>query len=146
MFSSFQKVIEGTPFVKFVCEKILPLDIWNMIGRSEADPDTIQLRLLKSFAELCQFVGKMEEPAMQLERLYNVLVLFMPLPSLDATEDAGAEAAENPSFKFSHVECLLYAIHTLGKQSPEFLTFPEDPARLKDFRSRLQYLARGTQG
>ena len=55
-------------------------------------------------------------------------------------------AAENPSFKFSHVECLLYALHTLAKQSPEFFTFPDDAQRLKDFRSRLQYLARGTQG
>lgn len=127
-----------------MCEKLLPLDIWNMIGRTETDPDNIQLRLLKSFAELCQFVGKLEEPASQIERLYNVLVLFMPLPNLDeATEDA---ATDNPSFKFSHVECLLFAIHTLGKQSQEFLTFPDDPSRLKDFRSRLQYLARGTQG
>lgn len=138
-----QKVIEATPFIKFVCEKLLPLDVWTMIGRSETDPDTIQLRLLKSVAELCQFVGKVEEPARHIERIYDVIVLFMPLPSLDAAEEA---TAENPSFKFSHVECLLYALHTLGKQDQVFLTFPEDPQRLKDFRSRLQFLARGTQG
>lgn len=142
--SSLQKVIEGTPFVKFVCEKLMPLDVWTMIGRTETDPDTIQLRLLKAFAELCQFVGKIEEPARHLERIYDVIVLFMPLPSLDAATDE--TAVENPSFKFSHVECLLYALHSLGKQSQEFLTFPDDPQRLKDFRSRLQYLARGTQG
>lgn len=141
---SSQKVIEGTPFVRFMCEKLLPLDIWNMIGRAETDPDNIQLRLLKAFAELCQFVGKIEEPASQIERLYNVLVLFMPLPNLD--EETAEDADNNPSFKFSHVECLLYAIHTLGKQCQEFLTFPDDPSRLKDFRSRLQYCARGTQG
>jgi len=34
----------------------------------------------------------------------------------------------------------------LGKQCPEYLTFPDDPTKLKDFRARLQYLARGTQG
>lgn len=126
-----------------MCEKLLPLDVWTMIGRAETDPDTIQLRLLKAFAELCQFIGKIEEPARHLERIYDVIVLFMPLPSLDAAEDA---TAETPSFKFSHVECLLFALHTMAKQSPEFLTFPDDPQRLKDFRSRLQYLARGTQG
>lgn len=130
--------------MNFVCDKLMPLDIWNMIGRTETDPDTIQLRLLKSFAELCQFVGKVPEPTNHIERIYNVLVLFMPLPTLDAAEET--TVADSPSFKFSHVECLLYAIHTLGKQSQEFLTFPDDPQRLKDFRSRLQYLARGTQG
>lgn len=65
----------------------------------------------------------------------------MPLPPMDADI-----SDENPSFQFSHTECLLYALHSLGKQSPEFLTFPNDAAKLKDFRSRLQYLARGTQG
>lgn len=114
-----------------------------MIGQASTDLENIQLRLLKAFAELCQFIGKMEEPARHLERIYDIIVLFMPLPSLDAAEEA---AAESPSFKFSHVECLLYALHTLAKQSPEFLTFPDDAQRLKEFRSRLQYLARGTQG
>lgn len=123
----------------------MPLDIWSMIGRTETDPDNIQLRLLKAFAELCQFVGKLDDPARQIERIYDVSVLFMPLPSLD-DEDLASAATENPSFKFSHVECLLFALHTLAKQSLEFLTFPDDAQRLKDFRSRLQYLARGTQG
>lgn len=64
----------------------------------------------------------------------------MPLPPADA------DMNETPSFQFSHAECLLYALHTLGKQAADLLTFPEDAAKLKDFRSRLQYLARGTQG
>jgi hypothetical protein len=64
----------------------------------------------------------------------------MPLPPIDA------DLNETPSFQFSHAECLLYALHAIGKQCPEYLTFPSDPAKLKDFRSRLQYLARGTQG
>lgn len=142
-----QKVIEATPFITFVCEKLMPLDIWSMIGqRAESDPDNLQLRLLKAFAELCQFVGKVEEPGRQIERVYDVSVLFMPLPNVDAADEELAAAADTPSFKFSHVECLLYALHTLAKQSHEFLTFPDDAQRLKDFRSRLQYLARGTQG
>lgn len=66
----------------------------------------------------------------------------MPLPPVD-TESV---LDENPSFKFSHAECLLYALHRLGKQCPDYFLFKEDPAKLKDFRARLQYLARGTQG
>lgn len=66
----------------------------------------------------------------------------MPLPPID-TETA---LEENPSFKFSHAECLLYALHKLGRQSVEFFQFKDDQSKLKEFRSRLQYLARGTQG
>lgn len=54
--------------------------------------------------------------------------------------------ASNPSFEFSHIECLLFALHTLGKKSPDQLNFITDPEKLKDFRARLQFLARGTQG
>merc|ERR1711862_233291 len=37
-----------------------------------------------------------------------------------------------------------YTFHQIAKQAEKFLTSDED--RLKDFRSRLQYLARGVQG
>lgn len=65
----------------------------------------------------------------------------MPLPPFD-TEITDA----SPSFQFSHAECLLYALHSIGKQAPEYFAFTDEPKKLKDFRSRLQYLARGTQG
>lgn len=66
----------------------------------------------------------------------------MPLPPTEVEE----ASEENPSFKFSHAECLLYAIHKLGKQDVDFFQFKDDSNKLKEFRSRLQYLARGTQG
>lgn len=66
----------------------------------------------------------------------------MPLPALDDENLLD----ETPSFKFSQAECLLYALHKLGKTNAEFFQFDGDAAKLKDFRSRLQYLARGTQG
>ena len=67
----------------------------------------------------------------------------MPLPLLSDDDDV---TCTPPSFQFSHAECLLYALHCLGKKHPESLTFLSDADKLKDFRSRLQYLARGTQG
>lgn len=48
----------------------------------------------------------------------------------------------NPKFEFSLIETLLFAVHKLGSFCPEFLSEEE---RLKEFRVRLQYLARGTQ-
>lgn len=131
--------IESTPFVKFVCDKFFPLTTWHLIGAADDQPQT-QLRLLKVFAELCSTCGTLESPKDKIEAVFNVLLEFLPPPPV------AVDLTEGPSILFSHVECLLFAIHALGKQSPEYLTFPEDAAKLKDFRARLQYLARGTQG
>merc|ERR1719382_296628 len=64
----------------------------------------------------------------------------MPLPP--ATEDGSL--VEVPNLEFTKVECLMFTFHQIAKQAEGFLTSDED--RLKDFRSRLQYLARGVQG
>lgn len=137
--SYFSSQIEATPFVKFACEKFFPLTTWPLIGAADDQIQT-QLRLLKVFAELCSHCGPLEKPKEKIEAIFNVLLEFMPAPPLTV------DLTDGPSILFSHVECLLFAIHALGKQCPEYLTFPEDPEKLKDFRARLQYLARGTQG
>ena len=61
----------------------------------------------------------------------------MPRPPADGDESSV------PNFKFSFVESLLYGFHKLARQCPDFLT--HDPQVLKDFRTRLMYLARGVQ-
>lgn len=136
----FSSQIEATAFVKFTCEKFFPLSTWHLIGAADDQPQT-QLRLLKVFAELCTHCGTLEKPKEKIEAIFNVLLEFLPAPPADADL-----TGDGPSILFSHVECLLFAIHALGKQCPEYLTFPDDASKLKDFRARLQYLARGTQG
>lgn len=131
--------VDSTPFVKFMCEKLLPLTTWNLIGAAD-DQSQTQLRLLKVFAELCTYCGTLENPEEAVKKVYIILQEYMPLPPLDT------DISDTPSFQFSHAECLLYALHCLGKQSPEFLTFPDDADNLKEFKQRIQYLARGTQG
>merc|ERR1712080_301479 len=64
----------------------------------------------------------------------------MPLPPIDAD----GSLAEVPDLEFTKVECLMYTFHGVGRQAEDFLT--EDQDRLKDFRQRLQYLARGVTG
>lgn len=39
----------------------------------------------------------------------------------------------------------MYAFHVLGRYHPEFLAADKNSERIKDFRSRLQYFAKGTQ-
>jgi hypothetical protein len=134
----FSSKIESTTFVKHTCEKLLPLEFWHLIGAADDDQTQIQLRLLKVFAELCAHCGTLENPKEKIETVFNVLMEFLPPPPEDMNE--------TPLILFSHVECLLYAIHALGKQIPEYLSFKDDDPKLKDFRARLQYLARRTQG
>ncbi|KAJ6645830.1 Apoptosis inhibitor 5 like [Pseudolycoriella hygida] len=136
----FSSKVDSTKFLAFMCEKFLPLTTWNIIGATEQQ-DQMQLRLLKVFAEMCKYSGQLEKAAEKVEAIFNVLQEYMPLPPFDSEV-----IDENPSFQFSHAECLLYALHTLGKQCPVFFAFSNEPTKLKEFRSRLQYLARGTQG
>ena len=39
----------------------------------------------------------------------------------------------------------MYAFHVLARYHPEFLSSEKNKDRLKDFRLRLQYFAKGTQ-
>jgi hypothetical protein len=135
----FSSKIESTPFVKYICDKLFPLENWHLIGVTD-DQTQIQLRILKVFAEVCSHSGSLEKSSEGVEAIFNVLMEYLPPPP------ANLEESQGPSILFSHVECLLYAIHAIGKQCPEFLSFPNDAEKLKDFRARLQYLARRTQG
>nr|CAD7396725.1 unnamed protein product [Timema cristinae] len=100
-----------------------------------------QLELLKLFAELCTHCGALENADAKLDKIFNKLLDYMPLPP--DTDPENPNQSE-PRLEFSHVECLMYAYHRLGKQSPDTLTKDQD--RLKDFKLRLQYFARGIQG
>lgn len=140
-FCDQQSQVESTKFIRYMTEKFLPISTWHIIGATEQQ-DQMQLRLLKVFAEMCAYSGALEKPSEKVEAIFNVLQEFMPLPPFD-TENI---IEESPSFQFSHAECLLYALHALGKQVPQFFAFTDQPQKLKEFRSRLQYLARGTQG
>ena len=74
---------------------------------------------------------------------------YLPRP-LEATATAAAavvsaDEAEEAKFNFSYVECLMYSFHVLARSQPEFLCGDENKERLKEFRLRLQYFAKGTQ-
>lgn len=71
-----------------------------------------------------------------------------PIEGEEKTEkeanDEKTEEKSTPSLQFSHVECALFALHSLCRKAPEALG--ADAARLKALRLRLQYTARLTQG
>lgn len=151
------KNVHGSKFVNFICNKVLPTFTTVVEGTSNKpeegdakDSDKSsnlgnqQLELAKKLAELSTFCGNGETVADCVQILFEKLQEYMPLPpSLD--ENGQQSSTEDPKLQFSLVECLMYAFHQLGRNKQDFLTSTDSADRLKDFRLRLQYFARGTK-
>ena len=54
-----------------MCEKLLPINTWAIIGATEQNQ--MQLRLLKVFAEMCSFCGTLEKASEKVEAIFIVL-------------------------------------------------------------------------
>ncbi|XP_063227604.1 apoptosis inhibitor 5 [Bacillus rossius redtenbacheri] len=130
----FSSQVDSSRFVSYMCDQVLPKLSLIVSPDEGSNP---QLEILKLFAELCTHCGALEKSEEKLDKLYNKLIEYMPLP-------VDPESSEEPRLEFSIVECLMYAFHRLARHSPEVLT--ADEKKLKDFKMRLQFFARGTQG
>ncbi|XP_040836062.1 apoptosis inhibitor 5 isoform X4 [Ochotona curzoniae] len=89
-------------------------------------------------------IFKMDKLETNLRKLFDKLLEYMPLPPEEAENGENA-GNEEPKLQFSYVECLLYSFHQLGRKLPDFLTAKLNAEKLKDFKIRLQYFARGLQ-
>uniref|UniRef100_A0A3B4T3Y9 Apoptosis inhibitor 5 n=1 Tax=Seriola dumerili TaxID=41447 RepID=A0A3B4T3Y9_SERDU len=137
----FSKNVHSTRFVTYFCEHVLPN--LSTLTSPVAELD-IQLEVLKLLAEMSPFCGDMEKLEANLNMLFTKLLEFMPLPP-EEVENGENSTSEEPKLQFSYVECLLFGFHQLGKKLPDFLLDKVDAERLKDFKIRLQYFARGLQ-
>jgi len=132
----FSKNNKSTLFLDFIVMKILPhyYELPDMSGLDVKD------QICKLAAELAVNVAELPDANTAASNIFNRLIDYMPLPPV--TEDGAL--AEVPNLEFTKVECLMFAFHAVGRQEENFLK--SDDERLKDFRARLQYLARGVQG
>ncbi|KAJ8417005.1 hypothetical protein AAFF_G00282320 [Aldrovandia affinis] len=137
----FSKNVHSTRFVTYFCDHVLPNLSTLTTPVAELD---IQLEVLKLLAEMSPFCGDMEKLEANLTMLFEKLLEYMPLPPENA-ENGENTGTEEPKLQFSYVECLLFSFHQLGKKLPDFLIDKIDAERLKDFKIRLQYFARGLQ-
>ncbi|XP_013381640.1 apoptosis inhibitor 5-like [Lingula anatina] len=138
----FSKNVHSTKFVAYFCDKVLPK--LSETASPDDDDTDYRLELVKVFAEMSTTCGDMENLSERLEKLYDCLLEYMPLPPL--TEDGeNTPESEQPKLEFSYVESLMFAFHQIARKEPQFLTGEENAERLKDFRLRLQYFARGIQ-
>lgn len=135
------KNVHSTRFVTYFCEQVLP----NLSTlTTPVEGLDIQLEVLKLLAEMSSFCGDMEKLETNLRKLFDKLLEYMPLPPEEAENGENA-GNEEPKLQFSYVECLLYSFHQLGRKLPDFLTAKLNAEKLKDFKIRLQYFARGLQ-
>ncbi|XP_076328745.1 apoptosis inhibitor 5-like isoform X2 [Tachypleus tridentatus] len=138
----FNPYVGSGRFVQYVCNQVVP--VLGNLPTIEEGVD-VTLELLKLLADMSPSAVNMEENQKCLEIVFNKLLEYMPLPPSDENVE-NSTPSDEPSLQLSHVECLMYTFHQLCKQNPEFLSSEESAERLKDFKLRLQYLARGIQG
>ncbi|XP_047545958.1 apoptosis inhibitor 5 [Vanessa atalanta] len=149
----FTNQVDSTQFVNIFCDHVLLR--WNDIATTGGGTD-VKLDILKAFAELTEHCGEIENAQDKINIVYDVLMNYLPEAPVENEEENAVkgEDGENkpedtksttaPSLQFSHVECALFAIHSLCRKAPDALG--ADTARLKTLRLRLQYTARLTQG
>ena len=133
----FSPFVNSNLFVSFFCQNLLPI-----LDNLSAEVAGVDLEILQYLAEMISSIqpGSETNPLdvkMCQRKIFDRLILLLPLPPPDA------ESIEEPSLQLTHVESLLFSFHQISKHNPDFLTADEE--MLKDFKLRLQYLARGVQ-
>ena len=148
----FSKNVQSTKYVYLYLDNV-------MSSFKKIQDDNVRFELLKAFAELCIHFNGSSPLAQQsnsnvnqsLDLLFNLLVEYLPMPieivQLETPEATAAQQQnDDDKFNFSYVECLLYAFHVMVKFHPDFFTNNQEAKeKLRDFRLRLQYFAKGTQ-
>lgn len=136
--SLFSKNVHSKAFVTYVCEHALPV-----LDKLASPEDTnVPLDLLKMFAELSEHAGELDNQEACVHKVYSRLLEYMPLPPEESDQ---LSSTEEPKLQFSYVECLMFAFHQMARRCPNFLADEANAERLKDFKQRLQYFARGVQ-
>ncbi|KAI5732925.1 hypothetical protein M8J76_005710 [Diaphorina citri] len=128
--------IPSTPFVSYLCEQVLPKLDQIPETKDEAGGLDNQLEALKLLAELSPFYVVHEDTPQHITSIVDCLFTYLPTPPPieESSEDT------EPEFKYSRIEALLYTLHHIVKHDVELIC--KDVDRLKEFKKRLQYMAR----
>lgn len=136
----FSPFVSSSQYVVYICLHILPK--LNEINELEDGPD-MSLDIIKLLAEMSPFITNCDKIKECTEAIYDILLSHIPLPPVVDSENGSKQ--EEPNLQFTHIECLLFTFVQLLKHNTEFLTSSDNSQRLKDLKSRLQFLARGVQ-
>lgn len=136
----FSTFVSAGPFISYICLQVIP----ELELLAEQDNLDMGLEILKLLAEISPHNEKMQNLPVCVEIVFNKLLEYLHMPPEDNTENESLNS-DSPNLHLSHVECLLYTFHQLAKKHPEFLASQSSTERVKDFKLRLQFLARGIQ-
>lgn len=118
-----------------------------------------RLEILRLTTDMSHFlaVNEMKDFSAKIDTVFEQILIFLPLPT-SATETENGEndplSLEEPKIQFSELECLIWILHNLCCRCPEYFDFKSIPTdensderdeKLKEFKKRLQYLARVIQ-
>ena len=111
----------------------------------ESHQSGLELEVLQTLADIASFISPNVETS-QIEKcqneVFNQLLNYVPKPPEDLNLLSQSNSEELPSTQFSHVEWLLFTFHQLCKFNPNYFN-ESNVETFKDFKLRLQYLARG---
>lgn len=164
----FSRNVHSTKFVAYFCDSVLPsldkvTDTATAAGAGSAGGDPaagataaaasaagvatsgVRLELLKLLADIVPFSPNLDELPRRVETVYSCLLNYMPLPPAETINGESGSVQVEPKLQFSFVECLLHVFHQMARRHPDFLAAEVNSERLKDFKLRLQYFARGVQ-
>lgn len=138
----FSNQVKSTPVVAFLLTNgvahLDQLEAQALVAGQDAP--ALTLSLLRLLAQLFVFSENVEDVQSAMNSVFKALLEVLPVPPTEGEagwQDGGA------SLQFSRVECLLFVMHQLMKQTDK--DFFTDADALKDFRQRLQYFSRGSQ-
>ncbi|KAM3968009.1 apoptosis inhibitor 5-like [Aphomia sociella] len=146
----FTVQMDSNQFVNFFCKHVLRS--WNDIAPADDDDTDYKLELLKIFAEITEHCGEIENAQDTINTVCDLLMIYLPEAPVDqdssSESESESEATEDtetvPSLQFFHVECALFALHSLCRRAP--VAIVAGGARLRNLRERLYYTAKLTQG
>lgn len=141
-FPYFSPFTSSLSYVTYICLHMLPK--FNDILKLEDGPE-MSLNIIKLLAEISPFINESKDNRIKdcTEAIYETLLNYIPLPP--AIDSERCSKLEEPNLQFTHIECLMYTFVQLLKHNAEFLTLSENSQRLRNLKSRLQFLARGVQ-
>lgn len=137
----FSPFVPSNAFVQFICSQIIPC--MNEIVSLAIENPNIEVEILQQLAELSAFIQptntnlpiNLDECQ---EVVFSKLLEYMPSPSLSTDVE---EKSEEPSLQLFPLESLMFTLYTLSVINPEFNSKVNED-RMKDYKLRLQYLAR----
>lgn len=138
----FSRNVPSTRYTSYLLDQVLP--VLPQI-KAEGDADGYRLEVLRLTSELTPNSGDLENGEKHMEMIVKMLNLLLPLPPSEEGAVAPKEE-EEPQLQFSQIEALVWTLHQLGKKLNGFFQGDNNQTDLvKDFRKRLQYVARVIQ-